>query len=92
MSSRYPQSSQRLDQHPAFGCAGRLLSCRETGLKKWIALGFSLVTFLLSLLLWVGWQNGFAGMQFEQIVHAHSRIEPAPITWASTASASFWCC
>ena len=32
--------------------------------KKWLALLISLVTFGVSLLLWVNWQNGQAGMQF----------------------------
>lgn len=32
--------------------------------KKWLALATTVVTFLVSLLLWTGWQNGYAGMQF----------------------------
>ena len=32
--------------------------------KKSIALGTTLVTFLISLLMWTGWQSGEAGMQF----------------------------
>ncbi len=36
------------------------------GLKKQIALGISLVTFVISLLLWTGWDNSHAGMQFVQ--------------------------
>ncbi len=38
------------------------------GVKKWLALLVSLVTFLVSLLLWVNWQNGQAGMQFVEDV------------------------
>jgi NADH-quinone oxidoreductase subunit M len=34
------------------------------GLKKQAALAVSLLTFLFSLLLWTGWENGQAGMQF----------------------------
>lgn len=34
------------------------------GLKKQLALALSLLTFLLSLLLWTGWDNTQAGMQF----------------------------
>jgi NADH-quinone oxidoreductase subunit M len=34
------------------------------GLKKQVALVVSLLTFLVSLLLWTGWENGQAGMQF----------------------------
>jgi NADH-quinone oxidoreductase subunit M len=34
------------------------------GLKKQAALAISLLTFLFSLLLWTGWENGQAGMQF----------------------------
>ena len=34
------------------------------GLKKQIALATSLVTFVVSLLLWTNWQAGQAGMQF----------------------------
>jgi NADH-quinone oxidoreductase subunit M len=34
------------------------------GLKKQIALIISLLTFLISLLLWVNWETGQAGMQF----------------------------
>ncbi|RIK44824.1 MAG: Fe-S-binding domain-containing protein [Chloroflexi bacterium] len=34
------------------------------GLKKQVALAVSLLTFLVSLLLWTGWENGQAGMQF----------------------------
>ncbi len=36
--------------------------------KKILALGVTLVTFVLSLLLWLGWQDGFAGMQFVENV------------------------
>ncbi|MFN8441576.1 MAG: NADH-quinone oxidoreductase subunit M [Caldilineaceae bacterium] len=32
--------------------------------KKAVALGTTLLTFLISLLLWTGWQSGEAGMQF----------------------------
>ncbi len=35
--------------------------------RKWSALGFSILTFLVSLLLLVQWQDGFAGMQFEEL-------------------------
>ncbi len=34
------------------------------GAKKWLALATTLVTFLVSLLLWTNWQDGYAGMQF----------------------------
>lgn len=34
------------------------------GVKKWLALATTLVTFLVSLLLWTNWQDGYAGMQF----------------------------
>jgi NADH-quinone oxidoreductase subunit M len=34
------------------------------GRKKQVALVISLLTFLVSLLLWTGWENGQAGMQF----------------------------
>lgn len=34
------------------------------GLKKQIALATSLVTFVVSLVLWTNWQDGQAGMQF----------------------------
>jgi hypothetical protein len=34
------------------------------GLKKQVALAVSLLTFLLSLLLWTNWETGQAGMQF----------------------------
>jgi NADH-quinone oxidoreductase subunit M len=40
-------------------------------LKKWLALGTSLITFVLSLVLWIDWESGFAGIQFEQF---HMRI------------------
>lgn len=32
--------------------------------KKWLALATTVVTFLVSLLLWTNWQDGYAGMQF----------------------------
>ena len=38
------------------------------GAKKWLALATTLVTFLLSLLLWTNWQDGYAGMQFMEDV------------------------
>jgi NADH-quinone oxidoreductase subunit M len=34
------------------------------GAKKWLALATTIVTFLVSLLLWTNWQDGYAGMQF----------------------------
>ena len=34
------------------------------GTKKWLALATTLVTFVVSLLLWTNWQQGEAGMQF----------------------------
>src|SRR5690606_18462923 len=34
------------------------------GAKKWLALATTLVTFVVSLLLWTNWQDGQAGMQF----------------------------
>jgi NADH-quinone oxidoreductase subunit M len=34
------------------------------GAKKWLALATTLITFLVSLLLWANWQDGYAGMQF----------------------------
>ncbi|MCS6827868.1 MAG: NADH-quinone oxidoreductase subunit M [Caldilinea sp.] len=38
------------------------------GAKKWLALATTLVTFLVSLLLWTNWQDGYAGMQFVEDV------------------------
>lgn len=32
--------------------------------KRWVALATTLVTFVVSLLLWTNWQDGQAGMQF----------------------------
>ncbi|GIK73557.1 MAG: NADH:ubiquinone oxidoreductase subunit M [Chloroflexota bacterium] len=34
------------------------------GAKKWLALATTIVTFVVSLLLWTNWQDGYAGMQF----------------------------
>ncbi len=36
--------------------------------KKWLALTTTLVTFVVSLLLWTNWQDGQAGMQFVEDV------------------------
>lgn len=36
------------------------------GAKKSVALGFTVLTFLVSLVLWFGWEHGEAGMQFVQ--------------------------
>lgn len=36
--------------------------------KKWVALATTLLTFLISLILWTGWQQGEAGMQFVENV------------------------
>jgi NADH-quinone oxidoreductase subunit M len=38
----------------------------STELKKQVALGVSLVTFVISLLLWTGWNDSVTGMQFVQ--------------------------
>lgn len=48
---------------PLIGALVALLISGD-GLKKQTALGVSLLTFLISLLLWVNWENGQAGMQF----------------------------
>ncbi len=34
------------------------------GISRWTALGFSILTFLISLLLWTGFESGTAQMQF----------------------------
>lgn len=52
---------------PLVGVAAILLLSGERA-KKWTALGFTLVTFLVSLLLLVNWDTVNAGMQFEEIV------------------------
>jgi NADH-quinone oxidoreductase subunit M len=52
---------------PLVGVAAILLLSGERA-KKWTALGFTLVTFLVSLLLLVNWDSTNAGMQFEEIV------------------------
>ena len=63
--------------------------CPATRAKKWLALLVSLVTFLVSLLLWVNWQNGQAGMQFVEdaalvpaaghsLRHGRGRHQPLP--------------
>ncbi|MCB0139923.1 MAG: Fe-S-binding domain-containing protein, partial [Caldilineaceae bacterium] len=36
--------------------------------KKYTALGVTLVTFLISLALWIGWDSSNAGMQFVEDV------------------------
>ena len=38
------------------------------GAKKWLALATTLVTFIVSLLLWTNWQDGQGGMQFVEDV------------------------
>ena len=52
---------------PLLGAVAVLLVPNDAG-KRWTALGVSLVTFLISLLLLVGWQDGEAGMQFVENV------------------------
>ena len=52
---------------PLVGVAAILLLSGERA-KKWTALGFTLMTFLISLLLLVNWDSTNAGMQFEEIV------------------------
>ena len=52
---------------PLVGAAVVLLVSGE-GAKKWSALGFSLLTFVISLLLWVNWSDGEAAMQFVEKV------------------------
>ncbi|MCB9162628.1 MAG: Fe-S-binding domain-containing protein, partial [Caldilineaceae bacterium] len=47
---------------PLLGAVAVLLVPNDAG-KRWTALGVSLLTFLISLLLLVGWQDGEAGMQ-----------------------------
>jgi NADH-quinone oxidoreductase subunit M len=51
---------------PLLGAAAVLL-LKGDGPRRAMALGVSTVTFLLSLLLLVGWQDGNAGMQFEEM-------------------------
>ncbi len=48
---------------PLVGAAVVALTAGDRA-KKRTALGFSLLTFAVSLLLWVNWQSGAAGMQF----------------------------
>ncbi len=48
---------------PLVGAAVVALTAGDRA-KKRTALGFSLLTFVVSLLLWVNWQSGAAGMQF----------------------------
>ncbi len=52
---------------PLVGAAAVLLLHGDTA-RKWTALGFSIVVFLLSLLLLVNWQNANVGMQYEEMV------------------------
>ncbi len=52
---------------PLLGALAVLLIAGDNA-KKWMALGFSLATFALSLLLWTGWESANAGMQFEERV------------------------
>lgn len=51
---------------PLLGAAAVLLLHGDQP-RKWTALGFSIVTFLVSLLLLANWQDGQAGMQFEEL-------------------------
>ena len=41
-----------------------VLCIPSDSLKKWVALGVTELTFLVSLGLWFGWESGQAGMQF----------------------------
>jgi NADH-quinone oxidoreductase subunit M len=48
---------------PVFGGAGVLLT-RSADTARWLALGVSLLVFVLSLALWSGFDSGTAAMQF----------------------------
>jgi NADH-quinone oxidoreductase subunit M len=50
---------------PLVGAVAVLLVGGATA-RKWTALIFSLATFALSLLLWFGWEDGNAAMQFSE--------------------------
>ena len=50
---------------PLIGAAV-VLALSDEGHQKIAALATTVVVFLLSLLLVVGWQDGYAGMQFEE--------------------------
>lgn len=52
---------------PLIGALVALLVSGDA-LKKQVALGVSLLTFLISLLLWVNWESGQAAMQFVEDV------------------------
>lgn len=52
---------------PILGAIVVLLTSTDEG-KKYVALGTTLVTFLISLLLWIGWDSGNPGMQFVEDV------------------------
>lgn len=48
--------------------AGVVLLLKGEGPRKWTALGFSLATFLVSLLLLVQWNPNEPGMQFSELI------------------------
>ena len=52
---------------------------------RWAALWTTIVTFVLSLLIWVYFDPASADFQFVEKHRAGSATSP-PITWASTAS------
>jgi NADH-quinone oxidoreductase subunit M len=48
------------------GCTVLALGRRNSGLARWVALGFSLASLLVTLLLWRHFDCGSAAMQFEE--------------------------
>lgn len=48
---------------PLVGAIAVMMTPKDEG-KKLVALGFTIFTFLVSLTLWFGWDNGNAGYQF----------------------------
>src|ERR1700743_3486381 len=49
---------------PILGVIGVILSGENTSLQKKVALASSLLTFILSLVLWAGFDNNYNGFQF----------------------------
>jgi NADH-quinone oxidoreductase subunit M len=67
MSNQMPYLLSIITFLPLVGAAVVLL-LRGEGARKGAALGFSLVTFVVSLLLWVQWDSAQPGMQFVELV------------------------
>lgn len=65
MSLAIPNILSLLTFLPLLGAIVVLIVPQDS-IKRWTALGFSLVVFLLSLTLLTGWQAGEAGIQFEE--------------------------